>query len=515
MKRSKKLIALLLTLIMAFSMIPLTAMASDTDDVASAMSLFASTKNVNVSYSSYADESEIAAEAEAKVEELVYLLRTLVITAEITHTGGSDYSLTIRKGTAEQTLAITITVMPPSALYLIDAVVTAIDDELGNAYEIDYAAYTDENAQAEAATIAVQAFADEICDEITGGSGDRVEVEIVWDTTASAFMLNIWYTANPALNESGIAFDVTVAPSNDTTISGITVAGKSATVDPSDETVYTVTVPYGTTVNAAAIIATATDANATVATPTLQSGVWEIEVTAEDGTVETYTLTVTVSSAPVGPGVPGGTTTTPAKPENKDDEDENVPEVTEPEIPVAIRPFDDVHANDWFNGDVNYVYENGLMVGTASRIFSPNAGTTRAMIVTILYRLEGEPSVGKSDFTDVSDSLWYSDAIAWGQSNGIIDGWNGMFRPNDTITRQELATVLARYANYIELVLPTARSTPSFADQASIADYATLSVEALYRAGVINGKNNNRFDPAGIATRAEVAAMLHRFAALV
>ena len=189
--------------------------------------------------------------------------------------------------------------------------------------------------------------------------------------------------------------------------------------------------------------------------------------------------------------------------------------VTPVDDPPAFRPFDDVYVSDWYDDDTIYVYREGLMTGTADRIFSPRMDTSRAMVVTILHRLEGKPDGGTHTFGDVADGLWYSEAVAWGQNNGIIEGWNGMYRPNDSVTRQELATILARYANYINVDLPESRSQHDFADKASIADFAKDAVNELYQSEVINGKDNNRFDPLGVASRAELAAMLHRFVGMV
>jgi len=202
--------------------------------------------------------------------------------------------------------------------------------------------------------------------------------------------------------------------------------------------------------------------------------------------------------------IPPTTPTTPTVPVTQQD----------PE-PIAQRPFDDVYVDDWYDGDATYVWENGLMIGTERRIFSPNMNTSRAMIATIMHRMAGTPAGGTETFSDVENGMWYSAAIAWGQTNGIIEGWNGAYRPNDNITRQELAAILSRYAKYIGAPLPTTRALPSFADEANISGYAKDAVNELYQAGVINGRDNNRFDPNAYATRAEVAAMIHRFAELV
>ena len=187
------------------------------------------------------------------------------------------------------------------------------------------------------------------------------------------------------------------------------------------------------------------------------------------------------------------------------------------EEPVAQqRPFDDVLVSDWYDENVTYVWENDLMVGTAHRTFSPSMNTSRAMIVTILHRFAGEPAAAGTVFADVAAGTWYSEAVAWGAENEIILGYgDGSFGPNDNVTRQDLAVILARFIERYSLELPLEREAPSFADADSTADYAQDAVTLLYRIGVINGKDNNRFDPTGLATRAEVAAMISRFVQLI
>ena len=192
-------------------------------------------------------------------------------------------------------------------------------------------------------------------------------------------------------------------------------------------------------------------------------------------------------------------------------------------------PFADVKAGDWFYNAVIFAYANGLMNGTSASpmLFSPNSPLTRGMIVTVLYRLTGEPnseltgdnntphsSLVAPNFTDVPDGTWYTDAVLWAASVGIVDGYgNGRFGPNDNITRQDLAVILARYADYMGIQLPPNSSlhTPNFIDDADIADYAKDAVERLYKAGIINGYPDGSFKPRGQATRAEFAAMLMRF----
>lgn len=184
--------------------------------------------------------------------------------------------------------------------------------------------------------------------------------------------------------------------------------------------------------------------------------------------------------------------------------------------PSYENSFTDVVEGSWYYGDVRYVYENELMTGTAADKFSPDSTLTRGMIVTILYRHAGEPDVsGLSNlFDDVTAGMWYTDAVKWAADNGIVSGYgNGMFGPNDNITRQDLAVILVRYDDFAGIGLSVTRAYPGFSDDAEIAGYAKSTVERLFKAGIINGKTGNLFDPQGQATRAETAAMLHRMLA--
>jgi hypothetical protein len=188
-------------------------------------------------------------------------------------------------------------------------------------------------------------------------------------------------------------------------------------------------------------------------------------------------------------------------------------------------PFLDIKASDWFYGDVEYVHTNGLMNGTGAAAFSPDVKISRAMIVTILYRCEqasletaaagggvpDAPSPGTA-FTDVPANEWYTDAVAWASANGIVNGVGGnSFAPDDFITRQDLAAIIIRYADYAEKRFPVTLQYQSFADEAGIAEYAKSAVQTLYCGGIVNGKPGNLFDPTGTATRAEAAALLRRF----
>jgi len=169
---------------------------------------------------------------------------------------------------------------------------------------------------------------------------------------------------------------------------------------------------------------------------------------------------------------------------------------------------------------VKYVYQKGLMTGTSvtPMLFSPNIATTRGMIVTILYRLEGSPDVSglMNPFDDVEGGTWYTDAVIWAYHNDIVSGYgDGKYGPNDNITREQLAAILNRYARFIDFTLPVEQEYTGFSDDAAISDYAMDSVKRFFEAGIINGKPGNIFDPKGNATRAEVATMLMRFLELI
>ena len=175
--------------------------------------------------------------------------------------------------------------------------------------------------------------------------------------------------------------------------------------------------------------------------------------------------------------------------------------------------FSDVKTGAWYSKNVKYVVENGLMNGTSKNAFSPDVNLTRAMLVTILYRQAGSPNVSKlaNPFSDVKDGQFYTKAVKWAAANKIVQGSNGKFSPNDNITRQDFAVILNRYAKLVSIKLPAKKGYKGFADKSNISSYAKNSVEALYKSGVVNGKTGNRFDPRGNTTRAESAAMLHRF----
>lgn len=183
-----------------------------------------------------------------------------------------------------------------------------------------------------------------------------------------------------------------------------------------------------------------------------------------------------------------------------------------PTAPVGL-PFADVSGSDWFYNDVRYVYEKGIMDGTGADRFSPNAPLTRAMIVTILYRMAGSPSVsGSSDFTDVAAGKWFAKAVAWAAANGIVNGYgDSLFGPNDPVTREQLAAILYRYAVYGGMTAVTLEENlGSFADTAQLSAYAIQAMNWAVGQGLINGSGSNLV-PKAQATRAQVAAIIHRY----
>ena len=182
-------------------------------------------------------------------------------------------------------------------------------------------------------------------------------------------------------------------------------------------------------------------------------------------------------------------------------------------------PFEDVSPDAWYYGDAMYVYDKGLMNGTAVGKFSPNMTLNRAMIVTILYRHAGSPSVDglENPFDDVADDQWYTNAIKWAAENGIVTGLgNSKFAPNAAITRQDLAIILIRYMNFMEINLPVTQQFIFFADEDDISGYAKDAVQTLFKLSIITGVSVNDnsqtvIAPKSNATRAQVSAILHRF----
>ena len=184
---------------------------------------------------------------------------------------------------------------------------------------------------------------------------------------------------------------------------------------------------------------------------------------------------------------------------------------------VPANPFIDVPEGEWYYDDVLWAYENGLMLGTDTDEFSPDITLTRAMIVTILWRLEDSPDMEQaSSFADVEPDTWYETAVLWAADKGIVYGYGGgLFGSEDPVTRQDLAVILMRYMNYKEVSIPVTMQWIIFADESEIAGYAMDALQTLYKLGIMQGIGGNVMNPRGNATRAETAAILHRFLTLI
>ena len=352
--------------------------------------------------------------------------------------------------------------------------------------------------------------------EATAGENNTYTVTLPYgtDVTAGSFVIvtsdagatvgaltnegNVWtFTVTAEDRVTSKTYTVTVsfteAPkSNDAGVSSITVAGFKAVAGANNS--YTVTVPYGTVVKTGSFVIVTRHPRATVSALTNTRNIWSFTVTAEDG-VTTAVYTVTVNTAalpePITPGV------------------DNKKPASKPEVKL---PFTDVSTSDWFYDDVAFVYENGLFSGTDSRSFSPNASMTRAMLVTVLYRLEGEPTVtGRSSFTDVRSGTYYEKAVIWAAANGIVTGTDSTsFSPDAKVTREQLAAILYRYAQYRKLDTDASAKLNSFTDADSVSAYASEALGWAVSEGLINGASG-KLMPKGDATRAQVAAILHRF----
>ena len=352
--------------------------------------------------------------------------------------------------------------------------------------------------------------------EATAGENNTYTVTLPYgtDVTAGSFVIvtsdagatvgaltnegNVWtFTVTAEDGVTSKTYTVTVsfteAPkSNDAGVSSITVAGFKAVAGANNS--YTVTVPYGTVVKTGSFVIVTRHPRATVSALTNTRNIWSFTVTAEDG-VTTAVYTVTVNTAalpePITPGV------------------DNKKPASKPEVKL---PFTDVSTSDWFYDDVAFVYENGLFSGTDSRSFSPNASMTRAMLVTVLYRLEGESTVtGRSSFTDVRSGAYYEKAVIWAAANGIVTGTDSTsFSPDAKVTREQLAAILYRYAQYRKLDTDASAKLNSFTDADSVSAYASEALGWAVSEGLINGASG-KLMPKGDATRAQVAAILHRF----
>lgn len=175
-------------------------------------------------------------------------------------------------------------------------------------------------------------------------------------------------------------------------------------------------------------------------------------------------------------------------------------------------PFTDVASGAWYYDAVSFVYKRGLMAGTGDNLFSPNVTTSRGMIVTILYRLDGSPSASSAGFTDVASGQWYTDAVNWAAANDIVAGYgNSLFGPNDTVTREQMAVILYRYAQYKGYDTSASNSLNGYTDVGGVSSWALTAMQWANAEGLINGTSGTTLSPTNGATRAEVAQILMRF----
>ena len=191
----------------------------------------------------------------------------------------------------------------------------------------------------------------------------------------------------------------------------------------------------------------------------------------------------------------------------------------DPTIIAALNPtpnvdFLDVSRTDWFYYDVRYVCENGLMNGTSRNRFSPYGTATRGMLVTILYRMENEPRCfGSAAFSDVKPGAYYEKAVVWASQNNIVSGYtDGTFRPDAPVTREQLASILYRYTLYRGQDVSAGETTSltGYGDAQAVSSYALPAMRWACGMGILQGANG-KLNPSGLATRAQLAAMLHRY----
>ena len=319
----------------------------------------------------------------------------------------------------------------------------------------------------------------------------------IWPELTGVFVVTVgaddsWPTMNTKSDGKRtytITVEYGVVKSGDASVSSVTVAGVEAQAGADNR--YTVTLPYGTNVTADSFVIVPHHPGASVDTLAQNGTVWSFTVTAEDGIVSAvYTVAVATMLPPYIGSATGG---------------------KKPDTDVRL-PFTDVSRTSWFYADAAFVYEKGLFSGTDSSTFSPDASMTRAMLVTVLYRLEGQPAVtGSSSFADVKSGVYYERAVIWAAANGIVTGTgSASFSPDAKVTREQLAAILYRYAQYRKLDTSANAKLNGFSDADNVSGYASAALGWAVAEGLVNGASG-RLMPKGNATRAQVAAIFHRF----
>jgi len=184
----------------------------------------------------------------------------------------------------------------------------------------------------------------------------------------------------------------------------------------------------------------------------------------------------------------------------------------EPNYEVKLFSFSDVKENDWFYESIRFVNEKGLMSGVSETSFAPNSKLTRAMLVTILYRLQNSPECGEAPFTDIPAGQWYTKPVAWAAENKVVSGMgNGVFAPNVDITREQIAVILYNYAKTFGIETAETNDLAAFNDAGNVSSWAKEHMQWAVGAELINGKGEGKLDPKANATRAEIATVLKRF----
>lgn len=191
-------------------------------------------------------------------------------------------------------------------------------------------------------------------------------------------------------------------------------------------------------------------------------------------------------------------------------------DLNEPDVPLVEKPFlfTDVTADDWYYDAVEYVSAANMMIGVNAEgtLFAPALSTTRASVAQILFRLEKEPTAPIADFDDVREGTWYTDAVNWNDENGLMVGYgDGTFRPERNVSRQELVTVLYRYAKHLGLDVTADGDLSAFDDADEVAAWAEDAMAWAVDVGIIKGRNGTRLAPDGTASRSELASILQRF----
>lgn len=341
------------------------------------------------------------------------------------------------------------------------------------------------------------------------------------------------YLAATDITDSGWSFTIAKKPIDSTLALTAPVKGETPQTSITKEGEYTASIVWSPEVADGETFAKKTEYTATVTiAPDANYTTEGITAYTVDG-AESVTIQTDGTVAVVFPATAGGSwlsnsskwnKPTPSTPDSSDNggngnadsgEDNTATEPNAPDAPADgwKNPFEDVTEDDWFADAVEFVNRNGLMSGTAATEFDPNGKITRGMFVTVLYRAEGEPAVNKSiPFADVKADMYYANAVNWASQNGIVNGISETeFAPDAEITREQIATIIYRYAKYLGIAPEGAWAIRlNYADVSEVADYAIEGVMYCTLKGIMQGNEDNTFAPKDTATRAEIAAILQR-----